>query len=172
MILPSHRKPIVLMLATLSVVACRPSATEEPGDSSSADPGEVEVPSARADQAASTRAALPGLFTIMAGLQDDMAGLERSLWREDFDSLAARATAIADHPTVPAEEARAIAGVLGPDMADFKRRDTEVHDLAVEIGDLAEARRLDEILAAKAELVQGCVGCHTQFRERIRTGLR
>lgn len=172
MILPRHRKPIVLMLATLLLVACRPSATEEAADSSRGDPGDDVVPSAPADAAASTRAALPGLFTIMAGLQEDMAGLERSLWREDFDSIAVRATAIADHPTVPAAEAQAIAGVLGSEMADFKQQDTEVHDLAVEIRDLARSRRLEEILAARADLVRGCVGCHTQFRERIRTGVR
>lgn len=172
MILSTQSKPIVLMLATLFAVACRPSSTGESAGSSRPDSGEDVVPSASVDAAASTRAALPGLFTIMAGLQEDMAGLERSLWREDFDSAAVRATAIADHPTVPAAEAQAIAGVLGPDMAAFKQKDTEVHDLAVEIRDFARSRQLEEILTAKADLVQGCVGCHTEFRERIRAGVR
>lgn len=169
MILSRHRRPFVPGLALLLLVACGPSAPDEPAAS---DPGDAVAPSAPAGAAASTRAALPGLFTIMAGLEEDMAGLERGLWRQDFDSIAARAAAIADHPTVPASEARAIAGVLGPEMAAFKRWDTGVHDLAVEIRDLARSGRLEEVLAARAELVRGCVGCHTQFRERIRMGVR
>ena len=108
----------------------------------------------------------------MAGLQEDMAGLDRGLWTEDFDGIAARATAVADHPTVPAAEAQAIAAVLGPDMAGFKEEDTRVHDRAVEVGELAEAGALDGVLAARAELARGCVDCHTRFRDRIRAGLR
>lgn len=108
----------------------------------------------------------------MAGLQDDMAGLDRGMWREDFDSIAARATAIAEHPMVPAAEAQAIAGVLGPDMGAFKQHDTRVHDLAVRIGELAAMRDLAGVTATRAELAAGCVACHTAFRDRIRAGLR
>lgn len=159
---------MVLALSMTLVAGCAPSDTEGTAASSQAGP---EKPTAPSDTSP-TRAALPGLFTIMAGLQEDMAGLERGLWREDFDSIATRATAIEEHPTVPAAEAQAIAGVLGPDMAAFKQADTEVHDLAVRIRELADAHELDGILATKADLAEGCVACHTQFRERIRAGLR
>ena len=165
------RTPLTLALAALLTVGCRPSETEPAGGSQSS--SEEDPPSSTVSPGSTaTRVALPSLFTIMAGLQEDMAGLERGLWREDFDSIAARASAIADHPAVPAAEAQAIATVLGADMAAFEQKDTEVHDQAVRIRELAEARELDEILAAKAELDRGCIGCHTEFRERLREGLR
>lgn len=155
---------VVLVAA---IAGCTPSDT---GDvAAGADP---RYEGGAATAASPTRVALPGLFSIMAGLQDDMAGLERGLWREDFDSIAARATAIADHPMVPPAEAQAIAGVLGPDMAAFKQHDTRVHDWAVRIRELAIAEDFEGVVATRADLVDGCVGCHTEFRERIRAGLR
>ena len=165
------RAPLTLALAALFTAGCRPSETDPAGASRSSSEQEPS-PSTVSPASSPTRVALPGLFTIMAGLQEDMAGLERGLWREDYDSIAARATAIAEHPTVPGPEAQAIATVLGPDMAAFKQADTDVHDRAVRIRELAEARELDGILAAKAELERGCIGCHTEFRERLREGLR
>lgn len=166
------RTPLTLALVTASMAGCGPSGESETVDSSQASSGQEPSSSTVPPESTSTRVALPGLFTIMAGLQEDVAGLERGLWREDFDSIGARATAIAEHPRVPAEEAQAIATVLGPDMAAFGQHDTRVHDQAVRIRELAGARELDGILAAKAELERGCVGCHTQFRERLREGLR
>ncbi len=118
------------------------------------------------------RAALPGLFGVMAGLEQDMAALSSALWREDFDAITDHATAIATHPQVPPPERQTIAGVLGQDMAAFKAVDTRVHDLAVRIRTLAEDEDLDAILMTEAQLRQGCVACHTNFRDRLREALR
>ncbi|HSG47472.1 MAG TPA: hypothetical protein VLA43_06670, partial [Longimicrobiales bacterium] len=121
---------------------------------------------------ASTRGVVPGLFAIMAGLQRDMAELDRGLWLEDHDVMAAAARAIADHPTVPDNEARSIAGVLGAEMADFKGFDTRVHDLAVRIEALAAEADMDGIVQAQGDLHDGCVACHSAFRARLRAALR
>ena len=125
-----------------------------------------------AEGATPMRAALPGLFDLMAGLERDMAALSAALWRADFDAIADHATAIANHPQVPPAERQTIAGVLGEDMAAFKTVDTRVHDLAVRIRTLAENEDLDAILTTEAELRQGCVTCHTEFRDRLREALR
>lgn len=148
-------------------IGCAPP--DSSGEPATADPRDEE---AAVEEASPIRATLPGLFSIMAGLQGDMAGLESAVWREDFDAIAARATAIADHPMVPPAEAQAIAGVLGPDMGAFKQHDTRVHDLAVRIRELAGAGDLDGVVATRGNLVGGCVACHVEFRERIRAGLR
>ena len=125
-----------------------------------------------ADGATPMRAALPGLFDVMAGLERDMAALSAALWRTNFDAITNRATAIANHPQVPPPERQTIARVLGQDMAAFKSVDTRVHDLALRIRTLAEDEDLDGILTSVAELRQGCVACHTDFRDRLREALR
>ncbi len=145
------------------------ASPDSSGEPAAADPRDE---GAAVEEASPIRATLPGLFSIMAGLQGDMAGLESALWREDFDALVTRATAIADHPMVPPAEAQAIAGVLGPDMGAFKQHDTRVHDLAVRIGELATVGDLEGVLTTRADLVEGCVACHVAFRARIRAGLR
>lgn len=127
---------------------------------------------AAADGATPMRAALPGLFDVMTGLEQDMAALSAALWRTDFDAIANQATAIANHPQVPPPERQTIAGALGQDMPAFKAVDTRVHDLAVRIRTLAEDENLDGILTTEAELRQGCVTCHTGFRDRLREALR
>lgn len=116
--------------------------------------------------------ALPGLLGVMAGLEQDMAGLSSALWRADFAAIGDHATSIATHPQVPPAERQAIAGILGQDMAAFKAVDTRVHDLAVRIQTQAQEQDLDAILTTEAELRQGCVACHTNFRDRLRAGRR
>lgn len=126
---------------------------------------------ARQDSAAALRGALPELFGIMVGLQDDMRRLDRGLWMEDYDSIAAAARAVADHPTVPPEEFQLISGVLGDAMAGFREMDMNVHDRAVEIEEHARAGRLEDILGTGARLRTGCVQCHTAYRQQLREGL-
>lgn len=123
-------------------------------------------------ESAATRAALPGLFAIMLELQGDMGRVSRGLWLEAYDTIAAGAQAIADHPQIPPDEAATIADVLGPDMARFKTLDTRVHDLSVELAEAARAGDMATVLARDAELRQGCVECHSAFRERLRSELR
>lgn len=161
---------VAVMTAALGGAAsCSPTPQLDDSGAEQA-PSVGAVPIASDD--ASTRAVLPGLFGLMAGLESDMAGLARALWQEQMDSVALFARAVADHPTVPAAEAQAIAGVLGPDMARFKAFDTGVHDLAVRVSESAAANDLDGVVAAEAQLRAGCVACHTAFRVRLRDALR
>ena len=137
------------------------------------EPPEEEPPAAPGvrDSATALRGALPGLFGIMLGLQEDMRRLDRGLWIESYDTVAAAARAVADHPTVPPEEFQRISSVLGDEMASFREMDRNVHDLAVEIEGHAQGGRLDGVLATGAELRRGCVDCHTAYRARLREGL-
>lgn len=128
----------------------------------------VAAPGVSDPVSAGTRAALPRLFSIMVGLQGDMERISRGIWTESYDSIAVAARAVADHPMMGAEGIAKIQSVLGDDMARFKGMDTNVHDLAVEVEELAGAGDLDAVVNAEARLRQGCVECHTAFRDRLR----
>lgn len=119
-----------------------------------------------------TRVALPGLFSIMAGLQSEMARISRGLWLEAMDTVAAGADGVANHPRVPPEEFRRIQGVLGEEMSRFGGLDGRVHDLAVRLAEEARAGDLDAVLSTDAELRRACVACHAEFRERLRDAIR
>lgn len=128
--------------------------------------------SAAGEPSAATRAALPALFGIMLGLQEDMRLISSGLWTGRYDSISAGAGAIANHPALAPEEAQTIAGILGDDMARFKTLDKKVHDLAVQLREAARAQDMEAVLSLDSGLRQGCVECHTAFRERLRKGVR
>ncbi len=107
----------------------------------------------------------------MLELQGDMERVSRGLWIESHDTIAAGAQAIADHPQVPPEELTAISGALGPEIARFKALGTRVHDLSVELVEAARAGDMTTVLARDAAIRQGCVECHTAFRDRLRSEL-
>ena len=130
-------------------------------------------PAAREPAAPTTaQAALPTLFSIMLQLQGDMERVSRGIWAESYDTIAAGAQAVADHPKVPSDELAVVAEALGPDLARFKALDTRVHDLSVELAAAARAGDMATVLTRAAAIRQGCVECHTAFRERLRSKLR
>jgi cbb3-type cytochrome oxidase cytochrome c subunit len=62
--------------------------------------------------------------------------------------------------------------VLGEEMQTFGRMDRNVHDLAVQIGALADQESLLALVDRVSALDRGCVACHSQFRDRLRAELR
>lgn len=174
--------PVSLLFISLG---CGDGTSGEPGaDAPSGEPpGGSDTSAAVSDPASetntidgagapATRLVLPGLFSIMAGLEGAMAELDRGLWAERFDTIQAGARAVADHPAIPADEAERIRSVLGDDMARFQELDRTVHDLAVRIAEGAEREAFGAVMDAQADLRRGCVTCHSEFRERLRQGLR
>lgn len=175
--------PIPILLLALAA-GCEPGAPAGNGSTPagngsppSSDAGIDGVPDASSrtptpsTSRSTSRVALPGLFSIMVGLQADMARVSRGLWIEDYDSIAAGAEAVADHPVIPQEERRRISEILGPDMSRFGEMDQEVHDLAVRLAEAAGRGEPDAVLSLDAELRRGCVACHSTFRERLRASV-
>lgn len=155
---------VALLIASLGPTGC--------DDRNDVERDQPEPPAAQEPTPSDApQAALPTLFSIMLALQGDMERVSRGIWAESYDAIAAGAQAIADHPKVPPEEAAAVAEVLGPDMARFKGLDTRVHDLSVELVEAARAGDMETVLARDAAIRQGCVECHTAFRERLRSEL-
>ncbi len=165
--------PVLLAVAVTGAACGSPDEAPEmeTAEVTRVDSGSIAATGAMDTAAAGTRAALPSLFTIMLGLQGDLDRISHGLWTESYDSIAAAATGVADHPRVPPEEASLIAGILGSDMARFQALDREVHDLSVQLAEQARARDLEAVLETDARLRTGCVECHTTFRERLRAGV-
>lgn len=167
------RRTMIVLLAALLLPGCDPDSTERALSDSPPQESARPPESGGSSQASSTtRVALPGLFSIMAGLEGDMARISRGLWLANFDTVAAGADAIADHPRVPPEEFQRISTVLGEDMSRFGGMDTRVHDLAVRLSEEARREELDAVLTTDAELRRACVSCHSTFRERLRQEIR
>jgi len=160
----------------LALPACGPGEPEGSGAGEATTPSGEGIPETAAatdtGPSPATRVALPGLFSIMAGLQGEMARVSRGLWLEDFDTVALGATGVANHPRVPPDEFRRVSGVLGPEVSRFGEMDMEVHDLAVRLAEEARAGDLEAVLSTDAELRRACVGCHSTYRARLREAIR
>ncbi len=154
------------LAVTLALAACRSPApdAEMPGDAEAvpADAG----PAARQDGAASD--GVP-LRPIMQKLGADMAGFTQALWLEEYDQMAAYADDIVNHPRMSPAEIQRIKSELGQEMDGFVAADEAVHTGALRLEDAAEVRDVDLILQRLNELQVGCMACHTQFRQRLRT---
>jgi len=167
-----------LTLALLLQAACAGPETdagarqEEPqAPTPGSTPAQAPSPQAPSIDA-STRAVLPGLFAIMAGLEGNLADISRGIWMEDYAGIQAGAEAVAAHPNVPPEELERVSGALGTDLARFREWDMTVHNLAVLLAEAAQGRAMDSVLAVEAQLRSGCVGCHSEFRDRLRQAIR
>lgn len=112
------------------------------------------------------------LEEIMAALATDMEDTAMGLWTEDVQAVAEGAGRIADHPRVPPAQMAAVQAVLGQEFGDFVVLDRRVHDRAVELRDQASAGQAPVALVSIfVQVAEGCVGCHTTFRERVSSAL-
>lgn len=109
------------------------------------------------------------LLPIMQKLGSDMLSITHALMTDDDVRVAASAAAIADHVPIASSELERIQNVLGDEMAEFERLDEEVHMASMRLHEAAEDGRTEEVLRLLNEVQQGCISCHAQFRERLRT---
>lgn len=111
------------------------------------------------------------LKQIMQGLRDDYVKIADGLLTDDFDLVAAGASAIANHPKIPAQQVQLVAAELGQEMPSFKRLDMRVHDLSLDIRDAAEVADRDKALRSYQEMTEGCVACHSAYKKRVARAL-
>lgn len=145
-----HLAAVIMVAASLSIVACQEPSAEQP-----ADPAAASVP----------------LNVVMRGLATDMARVYEGVWAEAYDSIAASALSVADHPKVGPEQRAAIAGALGEDFRRFAAHDKEVHDAALVVHQAALAQDMERVLRGLDRVQRGCVSCHAGFRERVQPAL-
>ncbi len=107
------------------------------------------------------------LKEIMQGLRNNLVEISDGLLVDDFNQIARGAIAIAEHPRIPPAQVQLVAKELGEEMPAFKRIDTLVHDLALEIDVAAKARDRNAAISGYAQLIEGCFACHATYKERV-----
>lgn len=111
------------------------------------------------------------LKEIMQGLRDNLVEISDGLLTDDFEKIAHGADAIAAHPRIPPWQVKLVAAELGSEMPAFKRLDTVVHDLSLEIRAAATTHNRDDAISAYQRLLEGCLACHSTYKERVATVL-
>ncbi len=107
------------------------------------------------------------LQEIMQGLRNNLVEISDGLLTDDFEKIAHGADAIAGHPRIPPWQVKLVAAELGSEMAVFKELDTLVHDLSLEISAAATAHDRDDAISGYQRLLEGCLACHSTYKERV-----
>ena len=135
----------------------------------SAEGGDTQPAAGAVPEAGEPESMDPGLLrSIMINLGSEMNEISRALSLGDLPTLAAAATAIAEHPHVSDTERERIQAVLGSNFGSFVSSDRQVHETSVHLSEAAAANDLPATLEQLAELQVRCVACHQEFRERLR----
>lgn len=175
------RPSLRILLGTLFLgVACQPSpdAASGTGDTVAATghaaDGHAATGQATGQADGGHAHAAPGeagmaLLPIMQGLGSNMTALTYALMTDDHQGVMEHSAAIAQHAPISAEDLQRIRDVLGADMARFEAVDESVHVASMRLHDVARAREPQQVVTRLAEVQSGCVSCHVQFRERLRT---
>lgn len=108
------------------------------------------------------------LRLLMVGLAQDMARINTGLWHEDYDLMRQGGAAIANHPKIPPEQMAQIKKALGNEFNAFVQFDQTVHKTAAELAEAAADHDLSRVLDAYTRIRNGCMGCHTTYRDRLR----
>ena len=114
----------------------------------------------------------PTLKEIMQGLRDDVFTIADGMFTDDMDRIAQGASGIAHHPSIPGKQVQRVAAELRPEMPAFKQFDIRVHDLSLSIISAAEAQDHERISADFQQLINGCLACHTSYKERVANALK
>ena len=171
----AHGLALLSFIATVGCAGAPAEAPPAPADASHeahadhdahAAPPADAAHDAHADHGA--HAGAGDLKSIMVDLGARMDDVSHGLWLDDHAAVAAAAHAIADHPHVAPAEMKRIQGALGPGFGDFVAADKAVHNAAVQLHKAAGTGDSAAVLTAVAAVQQGCVACHTQFREPLR----
>lgn len=112
----------------------------------------------------------PTLKSIMQGLEEDMVDLAHGIWIADREAVRVAAQGVADHPRVTPGQMATIQAELGDEFPLFVQQDQGVHAAAVELTSAAQANDAD-LLPVFVRIQEGCVGCHSRFRERVSEAL-
>lgn len=108
-----------------------------------------------------------GLKFVMQGLLKDTQLISQGIFLQDLNKIKLAAADVANHPTPGMTTMKKVIGYLGPEMAVFKEYDMKVHHLAVEIEKAATDQNMSEVVSKYHQLVDGCLSCHGQFKQRI-----
>ncbi|HKJ76038.1 MAG TPA: cytochrome c [Gammaproteobacteria bacterium] len=107
----------------------------------------------------------------MQTLDQDFRALTSAVMREEWDAMVQAAGDIAHHPRPPLAFRKRVMGILGPEAAGFKMVDEDVHKGSARLLQAAKRKDLEGVMRQYHRVSQGCVDCHTSYRQTIRDGL-
>ncbi len=111
---------------------------------------------------------LPDLKEMMQGLGKSAKNAQKAILTEDEELLYKSAKEIADHKQLKNNSKFKILQVLKLEMGDFKEWDEKVHKAATDLAKFANAGDKQEQNKAYVKMIQGCLGCHLDFRYRLK----
>lgn len=111
------------------------------------------------------------LRILMVQLAQDMRRISDGIWHEDYIMIKKGAAGIAHHPRISPAQMKSIKQALGNRFPQFVQIDKQVHHTAVEMVSAAKRKQMGTILEHYGTLQQGCVACHSGFREEVRDAL-
>ena len=109
------------------------------------------------------------LVPMMQQLLTDMQQVDRGIYTEDYSMIKEGAGRISDHPTMTPQDKKLIKKTLGKQMKQFVNYDMVVHHHADSIRMAAIEKNIQKVLKHYRIVQQGCVDCHSNYREPIST---
>ncbi|TYP94808.1 Cytochrome C' [Fodinibius salinus] len=109
------------------------------------------------------------LVPMMQQLLKDIQQVDRGVFTENFEMIKEGAGNISDHPTMTAEDKKLVKQTLGKEMKQFVEFDMVVHHHADSMRMAAVRKNMQNVLKHYRITQQGCVDCHSNYREKIST---
>jgi len=109
------------------------------------------------------------LVPMMQQLLLDVQQVDRGIYTENFAMIEEGAAKISDHPTMTSEDKRLVKQTLGKEMKQFVKFDMVVHHHADSMRMAAVEQNMKKVLEHYRITQQGCVDCHSNYREPIST---
>lgn len=109
------------------------------------------------------------LVPMMQQLLNDIQQVDRGIYTEDFLMIEEGAGNISGHPTMTVEDKKLVKKTLGKEMKQFVEFDMVVHHHADSMRMAAVEQNMQKVLKHYRITQQGCVDCHSNYREPIST---
>ena len=107
------------------------------------------------------------LVPMMQQLLTDMQQVDRGIYTGEFSLIEQGAGRISDHPTMTSEDKKLVKKTLAAEMNQFVEYDMVVHHHADSMRMAAIQEEMTEVLHHYRIVQQGCVDCHSNYREPI-----
>jgi len=127
----------------------------------------ISTPQTTAQNAASKRSNTLDLKQVMQGLLQDNIQINEGIFSQDFQKIDSAASHIANHPKPAMTTLKKVIGYLGKEMPTFKSHDMKVHNEALEISKSAKQKNINDVMNHYQNMLDGCLACHNQFKERV-----
>lgn len=108
------------------------------------------------------------LIPMMRLLLSDIYQIDEGIYVEDYEQIEKGAASIADHPGMTEEDRELVRTTLGDEIKKFVAFDMQVHHHADSMKMSAKQKNMQEILRHYTIIQQGCVDCHSDYRDRIK----